>query len=241
MPTIAALHHSSGCSTPDGKKTLLVCPCHTTISTGSANTISSEPVKIAAGSKLLAIYTYDNSVSNPANPDHNRIVPWGDQSFDEMLYTAFHYAWVGETSDKMDHYAAYDQQMNDTRLFGMLDTKINGKLDPSELVGPIGKQFAANFAKIDADHDGFIEPQELMAAQAAAQKRRQQASQQPQRSSKAKAPPARPRRRRHRRKRLEADSNSLCDGPCISFDPIKGRTRAAFHGPLRCSWLSRRV
>jgi hypothetical protein len=60
----------------------------------------------------------------------------------------------------------------------MLDTKMNGKLDMSELTGPIGKQFADSFAKIDTDHDGFIEPNELAAAQASAQKRRQQASQQ---------------------------------------------------------------
>jgi hypothetical protein len=60
----------------------------------------------------------------------------------------------------------------------MLDTKMNGKLDMSELTGPIGKQFAESFAKIDADHDGFIEPNELRAAQGAMMKRRQQASQQ---------------------------------------------------------------
>jgi Ca2+-binding EF-hand superfamily protein len=55
---------------------------------------------------------------------------------------------------------------------------MNGKLDMSELTGPIGKQFADAFAKIDTDHDGFIEPNELAAAQANGQKRRQQASQQ---------------------------------------------------------------
>jgi hypothetical protein len=59
----------------------------------------------------------------------------------------------------------------------MLDTKMNGKLDMSEMTGPIGKQFADAFAKIDTDHDGFIEPNELAAAQGAAMKRRQQASQ----------------------------------------------------------------
>jgi peroxiredoxin len=164
---------------PDGKKTLLLSLPHYDFNWQREYNFT-EPVKIAAGTKLLAIYTYDNSVRNPANPDHNRTVPWGDQSFDEMLYTAFHYRWVGETSDKMADYVAYDQELNANRLFGILDTKVNGKLDPSELVGPIGKEFAANFAKIDTDHDGFIEPQELMAAQAAAQKRRQQASQQQQ-------------------------------------------------------------
>jgi len=105
-----------------------------------------------------------------------------------MLYTAFHYEWVGETSDKMDQYKAYDKELIENRLFGMLDTKMNGKLDPSEMTGPIGKDFAASFAKIDTDHDGFIEPKELAAAQASMQKKHQQA-QQGQGSPAATAPP----------------------------------------------------
>jgi peroxiredoxin len=163
---------------PDGKKTLLVSLPHYDFNWQREYNFVT-PVKVPAGSKLLAVYTYDNSVRNPANPDHNRVVPWGDQSFDEMLYTAFHYEWIGETSDKMDQYAAFDQELNQDRVFGMLDTKMNGKLDMSELTGPIGKQFADSFAKIDADHDGFIEPNEMRAAQASMMKRRQQASQQP--------------------------------------------------------------
>jgi hypothetical protein len=163
--------------TPDGNRTLLLALPHYDFN-WQREYMFTEPVKVAAGSKLIAIYTYDNSVRNPANPDHNRQVPWGDQSFDEMLYTALHYRWVGETSDKMDQYTAYDQALNEDRVFGMLDTKVNGKLDESELVGPIGEKFKASFAKIDADHDGFIEPKELAAAQAAGAKRRQQAQEQ---------------------------------------------------------------
>jgi peroxiredoxin len=163
---------------PDGNKTLLLSLPHYDFN-WQREYMFTEPVKVAAGSKLIAIYTYDNSVRNPANPDHNRVVPWGDQSFDEMLYTAFHYRWVGETSDKMEEYTAFDKQMDSSRLFGMLDTKVNGKLDESELVGPIGSQFKAAFAKIDTDHDGFIEPQELLAAQAASMKRQRAASQAP--------------------------------------------------------------
>jgi hypothetical protein len=175
--------------TPEGQKTLLLSLPHYDFN-WQRNYDFVEPVKVMAGSKLLAVYTYDNSVRNPANPDHNRVVPWGDQSFDEMLYTALTFRWVGETSDTMEKYVAYDKELNANRLFGMLDTKMNGKLDMSELTGPIGKDFAASFAKIDADHDGFIEPQELMAAQANMQKRRQQASQQPQGQGAAPAAPA---------------------------------------------------
>ena len=34
---------------------------------------------------------WDNSARNPANPDANRTVPWGEQSFDEMLFGAIRY------------------------------------------------------------------------------------------------------------------------------------------------------
>jgi hypothetical protein len=109
-----------------------------------------------------------------------------------MLYTAFHYEWAGETSDKMEQYSSYDKDLTKNRVFGMLDTKMNGKLDMSELTGPIGKQFAASFAKIDTDHDGFIEPNELAAAEASMQKRRQQASQHGSAAPSAAPAPAQP-------------------------------------------------
>ncbi len=40
---------------------------------------------IPAGSKVIATYTYDNSKRNPANPDPNKEIVWGDQSFEEMF------------------------------------------------------------------------------------------------------------------------------------------------------------
>jgi hypothetical protein len=44
------------------------------------------PKQIPAGTRIVHTTVYDNSAQNPANPDPNRTVPWGDQSFDEMLY-----------------------------------------------------------------------------------------------------------------------------------------------------------
>jgi peroxiredoxin len=159
--------------TPDGKRTLVLALPHYDFNWQREYDFS-EPISVPAGSKLIAVYTYDNSARNPANPDHNRVVPWGDQSFDEMLYTAVHFRWVGETSDKMNDYVAYDRALNSTRLFGILDTKVDGKLDPSELTGPMGSPYKAFFQMIDTNHDGFIEPDELAAAQAYAQQRRNQ-------------------------------------------------------------------
>jgi peroxiredoxin len=165
--------------TPDGNRKLVLALPHYDFN-WQREYYFAEPISVPAGSKLIAVYTYDNSVRNPANPDHNRVVPWGDQSFDEMLYTAVHYRWVGETSDKMANYVQYDRALNSTRLFGILDAKLNGKLDPSELTGPMGSPYKAYFEMIDTNHDGFIEPAELAMAQQVAAQRRAQAQQQAQ-------------------------------------------------------------
>jgi peroxiredoxin len=157
--------------TPDGKRTLLLALPHYDFNWQREYDFA-EPISVPAGSKMIAVYTYDNSVRNPANPDHNRVVPWGDQSFDEMMYTALRYRWVGETSDRMKDYVAYDKALNSDRLFGILDSKVNGKLDESELIGRMGSQFKPYFSAIDTNHDGFIEPDELAAAQAYAQRMR---------------------------------------------------------------------
>jgi hypothetical protein len=44
-----------------------------------------EPKKAPAGSKLECIAWFDNSPNNPHNPDPKMEVPWGDQSWEEML------------------------------------------------------------------------------------------------------------------------------------------------------------
>ncbi len=44
-----------------------------------------EPIPVAAGDKLRLTAVYDNSKDNPANPDPNRRVRWGQQTFEEMM------------------------------------------------------------------------------------------------------------------------------------------------------------
>ena len=146
---------------PDGKQKLLLALPHYDFN-WQRDYAFAEPITVPAGSKLIAIYTYDNSKRNPANPDPNRLVPWGDQSFDEMLYTALRYRWVGETSDKMN---TYDTALNESHFFGILDQDMDGKLSPAELVGRMGERLKTNFALVDANHDGFIAPSELAAVQ----------------------------------------------------------------------------
>ena len=157
---------------PDGKEKLLLALPHYDFN-WQRDYAFQEPIAVPAGSKLIAIYTYDNSKRNPANPDPSRTVPWGDQSFDEMLYTALRYRWVGETSDKMNN---YDALLNGDRFFGILDTNMDDKLQTTELVGRMGTQMAANFALIDTNKDGVLDRPELTVVQEIMRKARRQSA-----------------------------------------------------------------
>ena len=69
---------------PDGKvETLLSVPRY------NFNWQSSyrfaEPKVVPAGTRILCTGGFDNSKTNPDNPDPNKSVRWGDQSFDEMF------------------------------------------------------------------------------------------------------------------------------------------------------------
>ena len=44
-----------------------------------------ETIDAPIGSRLLATGWFDNSANNPANPDPNKTVRWGPQTYDEMM------------------------------------------------------------------------------------------------------------------------------------------------------------
>jgi len=48
--------------------------------------ILDEPKLLPAGTKIVHTTAWDNTATNPANPDSSRTVPWGQQSWDEMLF-----------------------------------------------------------------------------------------------------------------------------------------------------------
>lgn len=124
-----------------------------------------EPLKVPAGSKIIARWWYDNSVRNPANPGADKEVHWGEQTTDEMLATYLHYRWVGETVK--DQKPEYDKMMQANLLFDVLDDNIDGKLETAELTGrgQMGDMLKKYLPLIDTNHDGTIEPAELAAAQ----------------------------------------------------------------------------
>ena len=120
-----------------------------------------DPIKVPAGAKLIARYTYDNSTQNAANPDPSKKIVWGDQSFEEMLYTAISYRWTDETS--ADQKGEYQELLNAGRLFGMLDDNIDESIQKDEIRGRAGRRLAGNFDRLDRNGDGALTWQEYSA------------------------------------------------------------------------------
>jgi mono/diheme cytochrome c family protein len=57
--------------------------------------VFAEPVKLPKGTKVRAVAHYDNSVNNKSNPDPTVDVAWGDQTWEEMMFTAYVYSVDG--------------------------------------------------------------------------------------------------------------------------------------------------
>ena len=80
---------------PDGKsQTLLNVPAYDFNWQGTYELI--EPMKVPAGTRIVYTQWYDNSSQNKANPDPNREVTWGEQTWDEMIFGVIRYRNVKE-------------------------------------------------------------------------------------------------------------------------------------------------
>jgi hypothetical protein len=53
-----------------------------------------KPLQLPAGTKLHAKAWYDNSPANKSNPDPSKTVTWGDQTWEEMMYTSITYSFL---------------------------------------------------------------------------------------------------------------------------------------------------
>ncbi len=100
-----------------------------------------EPRTIPAGSRIEVTGTFDNSEKNPANPNPETAVRWGDQSDDEMLIgyveCAIDTSTVGNESSAVDR-------------FVQLDRNKDGVLTKDEFTHP------ALFPLFDEDKDGRV-------------------------------------------------------------------------------------
>lgn len=123
-----------------------------------------EPVTLPAGSTLRATAWYDNSDQNPANPDPTRTVPWGPQTYDEMMigYVEYHMdeGSLGGGSRLREFLARRGAggrapaggDAGLAALFQQLDKNADGKLSESEL--PEAQK--ERLLKLDSNKDGVI-------------------------------------------------------------------------------------
>jgi hypothetical protein len=58
------------------------------------------PLRVPAGTRIECIGHFDNSVSNPNNPDAAREVRWGEQSWEEMMLGVIGYVDLNEPVSK---------------------------------------------------------------------------------------------------------------------------------------------
>ena len=57
--------------------------------------VFAQPLKLPKGTKIRAVAHYDNSPANKSNPDPKVEAKWGDQTWEEMMFTSFVYSIDG--------------------------------------------------------------------------------------------------------------------------------------------------
>ncbi len=79
---------------PDGRSEPLLSVPHYDFN-WQTDYVFAEPIKLPKGTKIRAVAHYDNSASNKSNPDPKAEVWWGDQTWEEMMFTSFVYSLDG--------------------------------------------------------------------------------------------------------------------------------------------------
>ena len=106
-----------------------------------------EPRSLPAGSRIEVTGVFDNSKNNPANPNPNQKVRWGDQSDEEML--------IGYVECEFDTTGSPNEKEGGKRdLFTQLDKNKDGFLTRDEFTRP------ALFPLFDSNKDGRVTRQE---------------------------------------------------------------------------------
>jgi hypothetical protein len=101
-----------------------------------------EPIELPKGSRITGIARYDNSAANPANPDPNRTVRWGQQTFDEMMLGYFEYVLVEDDPARPDVLPdASGSRLDFESLRNRFDRDGDGAIERSEVPQRLQPQF----------------------------------------------------------------------------------------------------
>lgn len=134
-----------------------------------------QPVEVPAGTRLVHSTVYDNSARNPANPDPQKTIFWGLQSYEEMLYGGFFFRWKDGTVETPVHDRL---QFGINQFYGGMDDNFDGSLQPEEMPDGMRKGFLeGGLANFDRNEDGALSAREYRAfVDYRNEQRRQQAS-----------------------------------------------------------------
>ncbi len=113
-----------------------------------------EPKLLPAGTRMHCIAHYDNSAKNLNNPDPNRWVTWGDQTWDEMMIGYFDIALP------INQAQARRQLATDRvrQLFEQFDRNQDKRIERAE----VPRAFERVFSRLDLDHSGDLTEDELL-------------------------------------------------------------------------------
>ncbi|HEV3142800.1 MAG TPA: redoxin family protein [Gemmataceae bacterium] len=89
-----------------------------------------EPLKLPKGTKLHAVAHWDNTANNPLNPDPNKRVLFGLQSWEEMMVGYATYIW--ERPETAAELAKNPPKLSD-QMFDRLDTNGDEVITPDEI------------------------------------------------------------------------------------------------------------
>ena len=86
---------------PDGREEILLSVPRYDFNWQTAYALN-PPKPLPAGTKIVFDMSWDNSAQNPANPDPNRVVYWGEQTWDEMNVGWVRYRYSDEAAGGSD-------------------------------------------------------------------------------------------------------------------------------------------
>lgn len=124
-----------------------------------------EPIHAPAGTRLIHRTVYDNSEANLSNPDASKLVRFGEQTWEEMLYGGVSFRF----EHKEDDVREVDIGKNLAGItIGYMDINMDGKVELDEMPERMRQGLAMAFVILDKNKSGgleFEEFQQLMVQQ----------------------------------------------------------------------------
>ena len=118
----------------------------------------STPMDLPAGTYIKCVAHFDNSKDNPNNPNPNKTVRWGQQTWEEMLIGYMDVAQRVDPKNRPEDELSATQRAQEFIL--QLDKNDDFQLQVTEL--PMRFRLALVASKPDQDQDGVISEDEII-------------------------------------------------------------------------------